>query len=251
MLLPFLILTLIYWPFTQVPGFPPEFFDHKLLSPSPWCLYIFDVFLLAGLNSMMVMKVKIHATSGPMAFLCPLKLADPAKFLSINYNNNNNKKFFRGVLSTFIMQFFSLLYSPWDIFYLMRYRDTHFSLLFFLGWVCFCVYKSPSVLVLSAKKESSKKKEIHVWGWNCELEKSYFLLLGLLDGLLCAAIFWGYKDKSILCSQGSELSADDQWINQAHRDRKDGHPQRAVGMQEKGHLACLEGGRTTGIRFQR
>lgn len=63
---------------------------------------------------MMEMKVKIHATSGPMAFFCPLKLADPAKFLSINYNNNN-KNFFRGVLSTFIMQFF-LSYIPPGIF---------------------------------------------------------------------------------------------------------------------------------------
>lgn len=46
---------------------------------------------------MMEMKVKIHATSGPMTFLCALKLADPAKFLSINYNNNN--KNFLGVFS--------------------------------------------------------------------------------------------------------------------------------------------------------
>lgn len=32
-------------------------------------------------------------SSGPKAFPCPLKLVDPAKFLSINYNNNNNKSF--------------------------------------------------------------------------------------------------------------------------------------------------------------
>lgn len=64
---------------------------------------------------MMEMKVQVHTTSCPMAFLCALKLEDLVKFVPINYNKNNNKSFFGGVIFAFIVWYF-LSYVPPRIF---------------------------------------------------------------------------------------------------------------------------------------
>lgn len=77
----------------QIPGFSVEFINHKLVLGSPWFLCIFDVLLLAGWTVWWKWRWRSTATSDSMVFPCPLKSVGSAKFLSINYNNNN-KSFF-------------------------------------------------------------------------------------------------------------------------------------------------------------
>lgn len=182
-----------------------------------------------------------------MAFLCPLKLVDPAKLFSINCNN---KSFFWEFSLCLYNALLSLLVFPLEYFLLNEMQWYIFFLAVFLLTECiFCTYKSPAVLILTTKKRILKEQGKKYWGWNWELGKSCFLPLAFFDGLLCALLdFEGIKiNQSMSTRRWVECSRligklTDTWT------KRMGIPKR-LEVWDKSHFTWLESGRMKGIHF--
>lgn len=145
-----------------------------------------------------------------MAFLCPLKLVDPAKLFSINCNN---KSFFWEFSLCLYNALLSLLVFPLEYFLLNEMQWYIFFLAVFLLTECiFCTYKSPAVLILTTKKRILKEQGKKYWGWNWELGKILFSSFSLFWwSTMCSARFWRNKDKSVYVHK--EVS----WVQQTNR----------------------------------